>query len=179
MIHLCLKNRQQASLRSTKSDHSRRIQNVKIGLFFAIIMGLSWILGFLLLIPNSYVQFFGNILFCIVNSLQGFAFSIMVFCMIERKLFRKFFCCWKYKNPTKTTITNSQDMVPQQIVTISNDENGIKVKTSYNSSVYTSTTSNGENNNHEGFGKNRSKRLSTRKEEDDDDEEHVYSTVAL
>ncbi len=69
-------------------------------------------------------------------------------------------------------------MVPQQIVTISNDENGIKVKTSYNSSVYTSTTSNGENNNHEGFGQNRSKRLSTRKEEDDD-EEHVYSTVAL
>jgi len=179
MIHLCIRNRQQPGLRSTKSDHSRYMQNFKIGLFFAIIMGLSWILGFLVLIPNSYVQFIGNILFCIINTLQGFAFSIMVFCMIERKSFRRCCCFWRYKNQMKTTL-NSSNNIPQQLVTTSNDDNDIKIKTSYNSSIYTSTTSSGNNNNnnnHEVFDQYRNKILPTRKEEDE--EEHIYSTLAL
>lgn len=179
MIHLCLKNRQQPGLRSTKSDHSRYMQNFKIGLFFAIIMGLSWILGFLVLIPNSYVQFFGNILFCIVNTLQGFAFSIMVFCMLERKSFRKCCCFWRYKKPMKTMDTlNSSNNIQQQLRTISNDDNETKIKTSFNSSTYTSTTSNGgESNNPDSINRYKNKILPTRKEENE--EEHVYSTLAL
>jgi len=176
MIHLCIRNRQQPGLRSTKSDHSRSMQNFKIGLFFAIIMGLSWILGFLVLIPNSYVQFIGNILFCIINALQGFAFSIMVFCMLERKSFRKCCCFWRYKNQMKTTI-NSSNNIPQQLVTTSNNDNDRKIKTSYNSSIYTSTTSSGNNNNHEVFDHYRNKTLPTRKEENE--EEHIYSTLTL
>ncbi len=177
MIHLCIRNRPQPGLRSTKSDHSRYMQNFKIGLFFAIIMGLSWILGFLVLIPNSYVQFIGNILFCIINTLHGFAFSIMVFCMLERKSFRRCCCFWRYKNQMKTTL-NSSNNIPQQLVTTSNDDT--KIKTSYNSSIYTSTTSSGNNNNnnnHEVFDQYRNKILPTRKEEDE--EEHIYSTLAL
>jgi len=177
MIHLCIRNRQQPGLRSTKSDHSRSMQNFKIGLFFAIIMGLSWILGFLVLIPNSYVQFIGNILFCIINALQGFAFSIMVFCMLERKSFRKCCCFWRYKNQMKTTIINSSNNIPQQLVTTSNNDNDRKIKTSYNSSIYTSTTSSGNNNNHEVFDHYRNKTLPTRKEENE--EEHIYSTLTL
>jgi hypothetical protein len=170
MIHLCLKNRQKPGLRSTKSDQSRYIQNFKIGLFFAIIMGFSWIFGFLLLIPNSYVQFFGNILFCVINSIQGFAFSIMVFCMLERKFFRKCCCCWRTKYRMKTKF-NSQSIRPQQLQGTSNGDNDLNIKNIYNTSIYTSSTSNGENN------QNRSKNLSTRGQEND--EEYVYNTLPL
>ena len=171
MIHLCIRNRQQPGLRSTKSDHSRCMQNLKISLFFAIIMGLSWILGFLLLIPNSYVQLFGNILFCIINSLQGFAFSIMVFCMLERKSFRKCCCFWRYKNPVKTTL-NSSSAIPQPSAPISNDDNNPKIKTVYNTSVSTLSTSDNDNMNQEGFNNYPTKILSAQNEED----EHIYST---
>jgi len=151
MIHLCIRNRQQPGLRSTKSDHSRHMQNFKIGIFFAITMGLSWILGFLVLIPNSYVQLFGNIFFCVVNAFQGFAFSIMVFCMLEKKSFLKCCCFWRYKYQMKTTL-NSSSNNPQELVTTSNDDNDTKIKTTYNSSIYTSTTSNStENNNQDAF----------------------------
>ena len=161
MIHLCLRNRQQADLRSTKSNHSRHIQNFKIGLFFAIIMGLSWILGFLVLIPNSSIQLFGNILFCIINSLQGFAFSIMVFCMLERKSFRKCCCFWKYQQNSKKAIIHSESLHPQQLEITSNEE---KIKSSY-----TSTTSNGE------FDNNKNKILPTK----DEEEKYVYSTLPI
>jgi hypothetical protein len=177
MIHLCIRNRQQPGLRSTKSDHSRHMQNFKIGLFFAIIMGLSWILGFLVLIPNSYVQFFGNILFCIINTLQGFAFSIMVFCMLERKSFRKCCCFWRYKNQRKPTL-NSSNNNPQQLVITSNDDNDTKLKTIYNSSIHTSTTSSSDNNNHDVFDQYKNKILPTRKEEDEE-EEHIYNTMTF
>ena len=170
MIHLCIRNRQQPGLRSTKSDHSRRMQNFKIGLFFAIIMGLSWILGFLVLIPNSYVQTIGNILFCIVNTLQGFAFSIMVFCMLERKSFRKCCCFWRYENPMIIKLRSS-NVIPQQSIPTTNDDNDTKIKTIRNSSIYTSSsTSDGENNLPEVFDHYRKKKLSTKKEE-----EHIYS----
>lgn len=133
MIHLCLRNRQQPGLRSTKSEYSRYMQNFKIGLFFAITMGLSWILGFLVLIPNSYVQLFGNILFCVINAFQGFAFSVMVFCMLERKSFRKCLCFWKDRKSKKLTAA-SNDSNPQQIETISTDDHGVKNKAGYSSS---------------------------------------------
>jgi hypothetical protein len=175
MIHLCLRNRQQPGLRSTKSDQSRHIQNFKIGLFFAIIMGFSWIFCFLVLIPNSYVQLFGNILFCVVNSIQGFAFSIMVFCMLERKSFRKYCCWWRAKYRMKTTF-NSQ---PEQLRTTINGDNEINIKNNYNASIYTSSTSNGENNNnHDLFDQNRNKKLPTRTEEEEE-EEYVYSTLPI
>ncbi|CAF1140369.1 unnamed protein product [Adineta steineri] len=164
MIHLCVRNRQQPGLRSTKSDHSRRTQNFKIGLFFAIIMGFSWIIGFLLLIPNSYVQYIGNILFCIVNTLQGFAFSIMVFCMLEKKSFRKCFCFWRYKKPTNTA-TKSPNVIPQESLPTSNDDNDAKNKNIYNSSIYTSSTTSDIDN---------TKKLPTEKE--DNDQEHIYSS---
>ncbi len=173
MIHLCIRNRQQPGLRSTKSDHSRRMQNFKIGLFFAIIMGLSWILGFLVLIPNSYVQTIGNIAFCIVNTLQGFAFSIMVFSMLERKSFRKCCCFWKYKNPMIVKL-QSLNNIPQQSIPMSNDDNDIKIKTIYNSSFYTSSSlSDGDNNLPEIFNHYQKNRLPTEKEEDP--EEDIYS----
>jgi hypothetical protein len=177
MIHLCIRNRQQPGLRSTKSDHSRHMQNFKIGLFFAIIMGFSWILGFLVLIPNSYLQLIGNILFCIVNSLQGFAFSVMVFCMLERKSFRKCCCFWRYKTRQMKPTSNSTCINPVQTIPISNDDNDNKMKTIYNSSIYTlSTTSSNENNNtHDTLNHFRKRNLSTEKEEDED-EEHIYST---
>ncbi|CAF1602809.1 unnamed protein product [Didymodactylos carnosus] len=84
MIRLAIKNRLQVGLRSTISEHQRRTQNLKIGLFFAIIMGLTWSFGFLLLISNTVVQLIGNILFCITNTIQGFCFFLMVFWMIEQ-----------------------------------------------------------------------------------------------
>ena len=40
MIVLCMRNRQQPGLRSTKSDHSRHMQNFKIGLFFCDCYGI-------------------------------------------------------------------------------------------------------------------------------------------
>jgi hypothetical protein len=164
-----MRNRQQPGLRSTKSDHSRQMQNFKIGIFFAIIMGFSWILGFIVLVPNSYVQLFGNILFCIVNTFQGFAFSIMVFCMLERKSFRKCCCFWRYKNSRMKPALPSTNINPQQTVPPSTDDNDRKLKNIYNASIYTlSTTSSSENNNQELF-----KKLPTEKEEE---EEHIYST---
>jgi len=128
MIHLCMRNRQQPGLRSTKTERSRHMQNFKIGLFFAIIMGLSWIVGFLVLIPNSYVQLIGNIIFCILNSFQGFAFSIMVFSMLERKSFRKCFCFWRHRRQAKKSISSS---TPRQIETVSTDDNDVKIKSRY------------------------------------------------
>ena len=139
MVHLCIRNRQQPNLRSTKSEQSRRIQNFKIGLFFAIIMGFSWVLGFLVLIPNSYVQTIGNILFCIVNTLQGFAFSIMTFCMLERKSFRKCCCFWRYKNSDQANGNSSDAIAPQQSLPTSNGASATKSKSIYNSSTYTSS----------------------------------------
>ncbi|CAF0794326.1 unnamed protein product [Adineta ricciae] len=139
MVHLCIRNRQQPNLRSTKSEQSRRIQNFKIGLFFAIIMGFSWVLGFLVLIPNSYVQTIGNILFCIVNTLQGFAFSIMTFCMLERKSFRKCCCFWRYKNSDQANGNSSDAIAPQQSLPTSNGADATKSKSIYNSSTYTSS----------------------------------------
>jgi hypothetical protein len=185
MIHLCLKNRHQPGLRSTKSDHSRQIQNLKIGIFFAIIMGFSWIFGFFVLIPNYYVQFIGNILFCIINSVQGFAFSIMVFCMLERKSFRKCCCFWRSKYRMKRTF-NSQSIQPPQMNTTSNDDKQINIRNSFNTSIYTSSTSNGENNNHEVFDQRRNEKLPTRTEEEEEEEEeqeeqeqeeYVYGTM--
>ena len=123
-----MRNRQQPGLRSTKTERSRHMQNFKIGLFFAIIMGLSWIVGFLVLIPNSYVQLIGNIIFCILNSFQGFAFSIMVFSMLERKSFRKCFCFWRHRRQAKKSISSS---TPRQIETVSTDDNDVKIKSRY------------------------------------------------
>ena len=109
MIYLFVRNRQQKSLRSTKSDYSRQMQNLKIASFFAAVMGLSWILGFLLLIPNTYVQWVGNVLFCVVNSLQGFIFAIMVMLMLERNYFRRCFTCClpKGRNSTHSSVHTS------------------------------------------------------------------------
>ncbi|CAF2506156.1 unnamed protein product [Rotaria sp. Silwood2] len=177
MIYLCMRNRQQIGLRSTKSEHSRRIQNFKIGLFFAIIMGFSWILGFLVLIPNTYVQLFGNILFCMVNTFQGFAFSIMVFFMTERKSFLHYCCFWKNKNQIKTA-TNSQSIILQESLPISNDNDNIKIKNIYNSSIHTSsTTSGGDANIHDTFDHCRIKKLPTQKAIYED--EHIYSSPKL
>ena len=180
MIYLYRTNREHPGLRSTKSEQSRYVQNFKIAIFFAVIMGFSWILAFLILIPNSYVQFVGNILFCIVNSIQGFAFSIMVFWMLERKAFRKYCCFWKYRNPLKTT-ANSQENSPQQLESISNDDNAIKVKNSCTSSIYTTSTSNGEgNNNPDVINRFRNPKLAIREEEEDEEEdEHVYTRLPL
>ena len=109
MIYLCIQNRQQETLRSTRSDQSRQMQNLRIGLFFAAVMGLSWILGFFLLIPNTYVQLIGNIFFCICNSLQGFIFAIMVMLMLERNYFRQCLnrCLSKEKSTTEPSIHTS------------------------------------------------------------------------
>ncbi|UJR27747.1 hypothetical protein I4U23_009022 [Adineta vaga] len=173
MVHLCIRNRQQPNLRSTKSEQSRRIQNFKIGIFFAIIMGFSWILGFLVLIPNSYVQTVGNILFCIMNTLQGFAFSIMVFCMLERKSFRKCCCFWRYKNSNQVN-GNSSDAVLQQSIPTPNDDNETKIKPIYNSSMYTSssatTPSDAYHNLRDVFNLYQKKKLTG-----DNEDEHVYS----
>ncbi|CAF3365666.1 unnamed protein product [Rotaria sp. Silwood1] len=177
MIYLCGRNRQQIGLRSTKSEYSRRIQNFKIGLFFAIIMGFSWILGFLVLIPNTYVQLFGNILFCIINAFQGFAFSIMVFFMIERKAFFYYCCFWKHKNQIKTA-TNSQCMILQESLPTINDNDNIRIKNIYNLSMHTSsTTSGGDTNIHDTFDHYRIKKLHREKETNEN--EHIYSSPTL
>jgi hypothetical protein len=175
MIYLCVRNRQQASLRSTKSDHSRQIQNFKIALFFATVMGLSWILGFLLLIPNSYVQLFGNILFCIVNTSQGFTFSIMVFCMLERKAFRKCcsccFLCWNPKNGMDQSTQRSH--VPQLSSRSVTDEHEANMKFPQNPNVFVvSAASTGHENNsaHDGLSPQR-----IRKSPEEREDEHIYS----
>ena len=179
MIYLYRTNREHPGLRSTKSEQSRDVQNFKIAIFFAVIMGFSWILAFLLLIPNSYVQLVGNILFCVANSIQGFAFSIMVFWMLERKSFRKYCCFWRSKNRLKATI-HSQENSPRQVESISNDDNAIKVKNSCTSSTYTTSTSNGESTtNQEVINRFRNPKLATQEEEDEDDEEHVYTRLPL
>lgn len=170
MIYLCMRNRQQLGLRSTKSEQSRRIQNFKIGIFFAIIMGFSWILGFLVLIPNSSVQFFGNILFCIVNAFQGFAFFIMVFFMIERKPFiqscREF---WR-REKQRNIIFHSQSIIQQESLPMSSDNGTTKRKNRFNSSIYTtSTTSGGDNNVLEIYDHYRHRKLLTEKEIDEYD----------
>lgn len=144
MIYLCIRNRQQQTVRSTKSDHSRQMQNLKIALFFAAVMGLSWILGFLLLIPNTYVQWIGNILFCIVNSLQGFIFALMVMLMLERNYFRQCFnfCLSKGKRSVQSSVhttnfrlTRNSSQKPTQLnhrrTNRNNDEENI-----YNSPIF-------------------------------------------
>lgn len=171
-IYLCVRNRQQASLRSTKSDHSRQIQNFKIALFFATVMGLSWILGFLLLIPNSYVQLFGNILFCIVNTSQGFTFSIMVFCMLERKAFRKCcsccFFCWHPKNGMDPSTQRSH--VPQQSSRSATDEHDPNMKLPQHPNVFVVPTANENTTAHHGLSPQR-----VRKSSDTREDEHIYS----
>ncbi|CAF0748159.1 unnamed protein product [Rotaria sordida] len=177
MIYLCMTNRQHKGLRSTKSEHSRRIQNFKIGLFFAIIMGFSWIFGFLVLIPNTYVQLFGNILFCVINSFQGFAFSIMVFFMIKRKSFLRCCCFWKNQNQIKTTMI-SQSIILQESLPTSNDNGNIKIKSIHNSSIHTSSTiSGGDTNTHDIFDHYRHHKLPTEKETNED--EHIDSLPTL
>ncbi|CAF2027361.1 unnamed protein product [Rotaria magnacalcarata] len=175
MLFLCIRNREQVGLRSTRPDQSRRIQNIKIGLFFAIIMGFSWILGFLVLIPNSYVQFIGNILFCIVNAFQGFAFSIMVFFMIEQKSFiRSFRWFWKREKERKI-ISHSQSIMPQESLPTSNDNDTIKIKNRFNSSTRTtSITSSGDNNTLEIYDHYRNRKLLTEQEIEED--EDLYSS---
>ncbi|CAF4591559.1 unnamed protein product [Rotaria socialis] len=175
MFFLCIRNREQVGLRSTKSDQSRRIQNIKIGLFFAIIMGFSWILGFLVLIPNAHVQFIGNILFCIVNAFQGFAFSIMVFFMIEQKSFiRSFRWFWKREKERKIT-SYSQSIMPQESLPISNDNDTIKIKNRCNSSTRTtSVASSGDNNTLEIYDHYRNRKLLTEQEIEED--EDLYSS---
>lgn len=113
MIYLCSRNRQQKYLRSTKPDSVRQKENFKFGLFFATIMGLSWVFGFFLLIPNSGLQLAGNILFSISNSLQGFTFSIMVIFMLEREILHRFFPCCRKKMAKKSDSNDFNDCAVQ------------------------------------------------------------------
>ena len=135
IVHLCLRNRQQSQLRSTLPDRSRQLQNFRIALFFATIMGLSWLLGFLTLIPNSYIQLFGNVLFCAVNACQGLVFSIMVFFMLERQAFDKY-CCYCCHRPSRS---KSASAPPRAVP----DESDRRTAPSYNASIETASTSDG------------------------------------
>ena len=135
IVRLCLRNRSQSQLRSTLPDRSRQLQNFRIALFFATVMGLSWLLGFLTLIPNSYIQLFGNILFCAVNAFQGFVFSIMVLFMLERQAFDKY-CCYCCNRSRRSKSTSAPSLaVP--------DEPNRRTAPSYKASIETASTSDG------------------------------------
>ena len=180
MIYLCARNRQQASLRSTKSDHSRQIQNFKIALFFATVMGLGWILGFLLLIPNSYVQLFGNILFCIVNASQGFTFSIMVFSMLERKAFRRYCCCCFPCLNSKNVkdLSTQRSHVPQRSSRSVTDDRDPNMKVPQHPNVYIVSAASAPNENdpaHHELSPQRAKKLLVGTEDD----EHIYNSLVF
>ena len=139
--YLCVRNRQHSGLRSTKSNYSRRMQNFKLGLFFAIMMGFSWTLGFLILIPNSYIQVLGNILFCIVNICQGLSFSIIALFMLKNKSDFQCHYFWRYKNQKKL-LSNLQNTTRIQPLPTLNDDDHSKGKAVHNSSIYSLNNSN-------------------------------------